>query len=99
MSAESFEATAPDGVVLRGTRDGEGPPVVLAHGLTAHRELVVHGSRALSRAGHDVIRYDARAHGESDPGEEGSRTYESLADDMEAVIGACLLYTSPSPRD
>ncbi len=91
MSAEDFEATASGGVVLRGTREGEGPPVVLAHGLTAHRELVVHGSRALSRAGHDVIRYDARAHGQSDAGEEGSRTYDVLADDMEAVIGATVL--------
>lgn len=65
--------------------------MLLAHGLTAHRELVVHGSRALSRAGHDVIRYDARSHGTSDPGEEGSRTYDVLADDMEAVIGATVL--------
>lgn len=94
MSSEDFEATAPDGVVLRGTREGEGAPIVLAHGLTAHRELVVHGSRALSRAGFDLIRYDARAHGESDPGEEGSRTYERLADDMEAVIGATVLQGS-----
>jgi pimeloyl-ACP methyl ester carboxylesterase len=88
LSGSDFEATGRDGAVLRGTREGEGPPILLAHGLTAHRELVVHGSRALSRAGYDLIRYDARAHGQSDPGDQGSRTYEVLADDMEAVIAA-----------
>ena len=88
MSGTDFEADGRGGVVLRGTREGEGPPIVLAHGLTAHRELVVHGSRALSRAGHDLIRYDARAHGTSDPGALGSRTYDVLADDLEAVVAA-----------
>ena len=67
MTADGFEAES-GGVVLRGVRDGTGRPVVLAHGLTAHRDLVVHGSRALARAGHDVIRYDARGHGDSDAG-------------------------------
>ncbi len=60
--------------------------MLLAHGLSAHRELVIHGSRALARAGHEVIRYDARAHGESDAGAAGSRNYERLADDLEAVL-------------
>ena len=88
MSDSPFEATAGDGVVLRGAREGEGPSVLLAHGLTAHRDLVVHGSRALARAGHDVIRYDARAHGGSDGGAEGTRNYATLADDMDAVLAA-----------
>jgi pimeloyl-ACP methyl ester carboxylesterase len=91
LSATDFEATAEGGVVLRGTREGEGAPIVLAHGLTAHRELVVHGSRALTRGGYDVIRYDARAHGQSDAGEDGSRTYDVLADDLEEVIRATVL--------
>lgn len=76
------------GVGLFTERDGSGPPVVLAHGITAHRDLVVHGSRALSRAGFDVVRYDARAHGDSDAGPAGSYTYEALADDLAAVIAA-----------
>lgn len=62
--------------------------MLLTHGLTAHRDLVIHGSRALARSGHAVVRYDARAHGESDPGATGSRTYERLADDLEAVLEA-----------
>lgn len=60
--------------------------MLLAHGLTAHRDLVIHGSGALERAGHEVIRYDARAHGQSDGGAPGSRTYERLGDDLEAVL-------------
>lgn len=83
---EPIEIEGAGGVRLRAERDGTGPPVVLAHGITAHRDLVVHGSRALARAGHDVTRYDARAHGDSDPGPEGDYTYERLADDLEAVL-------------
>lgn len=60
--------------------------MVLAHGITAHRDLIVHGSRALSRAGHEVTRYDARAHGDSDPAPDGAYDYEVLADDLAAVI-------------
>lgn len=64
--------------------------MLLAHGLTAHRDLVIHGSHALARAGHQVVRYDARAHGESDPGTTGSRTYDRLADDLAAVAAAAV---------
>jgi len=86
LSERSFEARSADGVTLRGASEGEGPPIVLAHGLTAHRDLVIHGSRALARAGHEVVRYDARAHGTSDAGALGSRTYDALAGDLETVI-------------
>ena len=90
MSAETptFEITGAGGVSLRAAREGEGPPVVLAHGITAHRDLVIHGSRALSRAGHEVVRYDARAHGESDPASDGEYGYDVLAEDLEAVVEA-----------
>ena len=50
------------------------PPLVLAHGLTATRRYVVHGSRCLERAGHRVVSYDARGHGESDPAPDRART-------------------------
>jgi pimeloyl-ACP methyl ester carboxylesterase len=52
---------------LRGETLGEGPPVVLCHGITATRNQVVHGSKALARAGYRMIIYDARGHGESEP--------------------------------
>lgn len=87
-AAEPFEIAGAGGVGLRAERDGRGTRVVLAHGITAHRDLVVHGSRALARAGHDVVRYDARAHGESDAGAAGEYTYDRLGDDLEAVIEA-----------
>jgi pimeloyl-ACP methyl ester carboxylesterase len=83
---ETFAIGGAGGVELCAARDGEGPPVILAHGITAHRDLVVHGSRALSRSGHRVTRYDARAHGDSDPAPDGEYGYEVLADDLTAVI-------------
>jgi pimeloyl-ACP methyl ester carboxylesterase len=79
-----LEATAPDGVTLRGWDQGEGPAIVLAHGITAHRDLVLHGSSHLPRAGYRLLAYDARGHGDSDPGESGSYGYGTLADDLEA---------------
>lgn len=73
-----------NGVTLKGVEDGEGTPVVLLHGLTATRRYVVMGSKALERSGHRVIAYDARAHGESSPGDE--YTYDRLAADLLAVL-------------
>jgi 3-oxoadipate enol-lactonase len=74
---------------IRGERAGEGSPVVLCHGITATRRYVLHGSRALERAGHTVVTYDARAHGESDPAAEGQGYgYPELVDDLEAVVAA-----------
>ncbi|HYP54699.1 MAG TPA: alpha/beta hydrolase [Solirubrobacterales bacterium] len=74
---------------LRGESAGEGSPIVLCHGITATRRYVIHGSRALERAGNTVVAYDARGHGESEPAppEEGYG-YERLVDDLEAVVEA-----------
>jgi pimeloyl-ACP methyl ester carboxylesterase len=83
----SFEIDGPP--VLRGEEAGSGLPVVLCHGLTATRRYVVHGSRALERAGHRVIAYDARGHGESDPAPAGEGYgYPELVEDLERVLGA-----------
>lgn len=74
---------------IRGETAGEGPPIVLCHGLTATRRYVVHGSRALERAGHAVVTYDARGHGESDPAPPGQGYgYPELTADLEEVIAA-----------
>jgi pimeloyl-ACP methyl ester carboxylesterase len=73
--------------VLRGEAEGEGPPVVLCHGVTATRRYVLHGSRALARAGHRVVVYDARGHGESDPAPMGEGYgYPELVADLERVV-------------
>lgn len=81
-----FEVEGAQRTSLRGWSQGEGPLIVLAHGLTAHRDLVVHGSSHLPRAGYRLLSYDARAHGESDPGLAGSYSYATLADDLEAIL-------------
>jgi 3-oxoadipate enol-lactonase len=75
-----------DGVSLAVFEEGEGPAVVLLHGLTATHRYVVMGSKALPRAGFRVIAYDARGHGASSPGPEYS--YDALARDLRAVLDA-----------
>jgi pimeloyl-ACP methyl ester carboxylesterase len=87
--AASFElGPAP---AIRGEAVGEGPPIVLCHGITASRGYVHHGSRALERAGHRVITYDARGHGESDPAPPGEGYgYPWLVDDLERVVEAAV---------
>jgi 3-oxoadipate enol-lactonase len=88
-AAEAAEFAVGPAPVLRGTAAGEGTPIVLCHGLTASRRYVVHGSRALERAGHRVITYDARGHGESDPAPPGqSYGYPELIGDLERVVEA-----------
>jgi pimeloyl-ACP methyl ester carboxylesterase len=85
--AASFElGPAPE---IRGEAAGEGPAVVLCHGITASRGYVHHGSRALERAGYRVITYDARGHGESGPAPAGEGYgYPWLVEDLERVITA-----------
>lgn len=76
-----------EGPALRGERAGEGPPIVLCHGITATRRYVLHGSRRLQRGGYEVIAYDARGHGESGaaPAGEGYG-YPELVGDLGSVI-------------
>jgi pimeloyl-ACP methyl ester carboxylesterase len=74
---------------LRGERAGEGPPIVLCHGVTATRRYVLHGSKALPRAGHAVVTYDARGHGESDPAPAAEGYgYPWLIEDLERIVAA-----------
>jgi pimeloyl-ACP methyl ester carboxylesterase len=86
MPAEPRPFIAGEEPRISGEVVGEGPPVVLCHGITATRRYVVHGSQALPRAGHRVVSYDARAHGESDPAPPGEGYgYPELVGDLEAV--------------
>jgi pimeloyl-ACP methyl ester carboxylesterase len=74
---------------LHGETAGEGSPIVLCHDITATRRYVVHGSRALERAGHRLVSYDARGHGESDPAPAGEGYgYPRLVGDLERVVAA-----------
>jgi pimeloyl-ACP methyl ester carboxylesterase len=77
------------GAALAGESIGDGPPVVLLHGITATRRYVVHGSNALARAGYRQLTYDARGHGRSDPAPRGAGyAYAELVADLAAVVDA-----------
>lgn len=72
---------------LAGEEVGEGPALVLLHGLTATRRYVLHGSVALARRGNRLVSYDARGHGDSDPAPAGSGYgYPELAEDLRRVL-------------
>lgn len=87
MPAQATPFTAGERPALRGEATGEGSAIVLCHGITATRRYVVHGSRALERAGHAVVAYDTRGHGESDPAPAGEGYgYPDLVGDLESVI-------------
>lgn len=89
MPADPVQFEAGDGLAIRGEHCGEGPAVVLCHGITATRRYVVHGSRVLERASRTVVTYDARGHGESDPAPEGrGYGYPELVGDLESVVAA-----------
>jgi pimeloyl-ACP methyl ester carboxylesterase len=68
---------------------GEGPAVVLSHGITASRRYVVHGSKQIPRKGLTAVAYDARGHGDSDPAPAGGGySYAEMVDDLGAVLDA-----------
>jgi pimeloyl-ACP methyl ester carboxylesterase len=91
MPAEPRPFVVGERPAIRGDAVGEGTAIVLCHGITATRRYVVHGSRALERAGHLVVSYDARGHGESDPAPDGQGYgYPELVGDLESVVGATL---------
>jgi pimeloyl-ACP methyl ester carboxylesterase len=72
------------GVLAVDDTPGEGRAIVLLHGLTATRRYVVMGSTALARAGHRVIAYDARGHGESYPAQPYD--YPALSADLLGLL-------------
>jgi pimeloyl-ACP methyl ester carboxylesterase len=76
-------------VTLAAEDTGGGRPLVLAHGLTATRRYVLHGSRLLQRGGYRVVSYDARGHGDSSPAPDpGAYRYSDLVSDLALVLDA-----------
>ncbi|MFN2617331.1 MAG: alpha/beta fold hydrolase [Thermoleophilaceae bacterium] len=77
-------------LTLRGEQagpEGDAPPLVLLHGLSATRRNVVQGSRHLVRRGYRLVAYDARGHGESDPSPDPTAYgYDDLQGDLRAVL-------------
>lgn len=87
MPLEGRRFTIEPAPQLRGEVVGEGSAAILCHGITATGRYVLHSSKALPRAGHAVITYDARGHGDSDPaGAEQSYGYPDLVGDLERVV-------------
>lgn len=88
MEASEFQVPRPlpggATLTLEGETLGDGPPVVLLHGLSATRRNVVQGSRALAKRGYRLISYDARGHGRSSPAP--SYAYPELVEDLGAVL-------------
>ena len=84
MEPVAFRIDRGSGLVLEGESAGDGPPIVLVHGLSATRRNVVQGSRALLKRGYRLIAYDARGHGASSPGP--SYEYPELVEDLAAVL-------------
>jgi pimeloyl-ACP methyl ester carboxylesterase len=88
VDPESFqlqrEIPGAGAIVLDGEIVGEGPPVVLLHGLSATRRNVVQGSRHLIKRGYRVIAYDARGHGASGPAPRYG--YPELVEDLKFVL-------------
>ena len=76
----------PGNVRLRLYRSGHGPAVVLVHGLTDHARYWAPLARALAGE-YDVIAYDARGHGLSDPSPNGYHL-DLLAADLAALVEA-----------
>ena len=89
MSEPATAFSAGAGLTIRGETTGEGMPIILCHGITATRASVIHGSRALERAGYRVITYDARGHGESEPALAGEcYGYPELVADLDSVVAS-----------
>jgi pimeloyl-ACP methyl ester carboxylesterase len=86
QAALELSTKTDDGVIIRGERTGQGPAILLLHGLTATRRYVVMGSRTLERRGYSVISYDARGHGRSTGSPDRYYDYERLSKDLESVM-------------
>jgi non-heme chloroperoxidase len=70
---------------------GEGPPVVLSHGVTLSVRTWVKQMESLPEAGFQTIAFDHRGHGSSTIG-AGGHTLDTLADDMRCVVEGLDLY-------
>lgn len=83
-------ASAVRGTRIGWTAEGSGPLVVWAHGMTNDRWALeragLYDWRPVVEAGHRLVRYDARGHGESGGGTDPEQyTWSELAEDLLAL--------------
>jgi 3-oxoadipate enol-lactonase len=88
------EIVTDDGATIRVVERGQGPPLLLLHGLGLSSDIWVHQFTDLADR-HRVVAVDLRGHGRSSSGERALRL-ETMADDVHAVVKAldlsgCLL--------
>jgi pimeloyl-ACP methyl ester carboxylesterase len=74
-----------DGGTIYVVESGDGPPIVLSHGVTLSARTWFHQLELLPKEGFRAIAYDHRGHGESVLGEAG-HSLENLAEDLKSVI-------------
>lgn len=79
---DTGKRTGDHNIFLRNS--GEGRPVVLIHGWPLSGESWSEQVPALRDAGYQVIAYDRRGFGQSDPGD--SYDYDALSDDLHNII-------------
>jgi pimeloyl-ACP methyl ester carboxylesterase len=83
------------GVPLHYAERGDGPPVLLIHGLASDAEAFAPVAEAVAAAGARVIAYDRRGYGESGaPEPYGGTSVEEQAEDAAALLRA--LDTEPA---
>lgn len=76
-----------DGGVIATRTVGDGPPIVLSHGVTLSSRAWVKQFQSLPAAGFQVVAFDHRGHGESETGRTG-HSIDNLAADVRTVIEA-----------
>ncbi len=74
-----------DGGSINVISRGEGPPIVLSHGVTLSVRTWVKQMESLPAAGFRTIAFDHRGHGASTVG-EGGHTLDTLAGDVRSVV-------------
>lgn len=83
--AVDIEIATPDGGVIRGVEAGEGPPLILLHGITLRAD-VWHRQWELADEAR-VIAIDLRGHGLSEAGSDGA-SIQANADDLAFLLEA-----------
>jgi non-heme chloroperoxidase len=76
-----------DGGTIATLAYGEGPTIVLSHGVTLSNRTWVKQFEALPGQGFRVVAFDHRGHGDSDLG-TGGHSVDNLADDVRTVLDA-----------
>ena len=78
-----------NGIRIRYDRTGDGPVVLLSHGYTASRHMWAPNVGAIADAGHTVVTWDQRGHGDSDyPADPAAYAEEEAVADMAAILDA-----------